>query len=132
MAKAGSPMGKWYESCLNDEDILGDLATKGTNAFIFGGFRAYIDLCNDEERIRSLDALFTNPRYSAHPHLVTKLLDRHITPPAYEALEQFYAQHFGNPEEFKDAYMHFTREISLIEIRSMLTQVCYDQRRFEL
>ncbi len=132
MAAAGSPIGEWYQLCLEHEGLLGDLATKGANAFIFGGFHAYIDLCQDEERASAFDALLANPRYPIYPHVLSEFLDRHIVRPAYEAFERFYAQHFGDPEEFRDAYINFTGETGLIEIRSALNSACIEQRRFEL
>jgi hypothetical protein len=126
MATSGSPIGEWYKGCLDAEALLGDRATKAANAFVIAGFKAFIDLCDNPETLKRFDALIDDIQKASG------FLEFHIINPAYEAFSQFYADNFGDPKEFEVAFFSFHGEVGTFEIRSMLTQTCYEQRLFEI
>jgi hypothetical protein len=126
IAEAGGPLGIWYRQRLDREKLLGDLETKGANAFLFAGFDAYLKAQEDRDMMSRLDIVLSDRGESSR--VLNEIVERR----AFEALKVFYGENFGDSDEFQDAFFNFRMEAGIDFMRDGLTLACYEQRLFEV
>lgn len=126
IADSGGPLGIWFRQTREDMSVLGDLETRGRYAFLFAGFRAYLEASDDPVAMQGLDAVLQDrPKAS-------RLLGDIVSPPAFAALAAFYDQNFGDHTEYPEAYLNFHGvEIDTMKLKPVLSLVCFDQRVFD-